>query len=92
MYEFESALSSCLKFHLGHLSTYILSHYQHIISILQKHAPIKKRYAQSNQASFINIKIHKGIMRRTRLKNKFLGSKADADRIALRNNVITVFI
>ena len=34
---------------------------------LQKHAPRKKRYVRSNQASFINSKIHKEIMSGTRL-------------------------
>ena len=51
-------------------------------NILQKHAPIKKRYVRANQASFINSKIHKEAMRRTRLRNKFIDSKVDADRIA----------
>ena len=50
-------------------------------SILQKHAPIKKRYVRTNQASFINSKIHKEVMRRTHLRNKFIDSKTDA-RIA----------
>ena len=51
-------------------------------NILQKHAPIKKRYVRANQASFINSKIHKEVMRRTRLRNKFIDSKTDADKIA----------
>ena len=51
-------------------------------NILQKHAAIKKRYVRANQASFINSKIHKEVMRRTRLRNKFIDSKTDADRIA----------
>ena len=38
-------------------------------NILQKHAPMKKRYVQENQASFINSKLHKEIMRRTYLRN-----------------------
>ena len=51
-------------------------------NILQKHAPIKKRYVGANQTSFINSKIHKEVMRRTRLRNKFIDSKTDADRRA----------
>ena len=35
-----------------------------------------------NQASFIKSKIHKEVMRRTRLRNKFIDSKTDAERIA----------
>ena len=51
-------------------------------NILQKHAPIKKRYVQENQASFINSKIRKEVTRRIRLRNNFIDSKTDADRIA----------
>ena len=61
--------------------------------ILQKHAPIKKRYVRANQASFMNSKIHKEVMRRTRLRNKFIDSKTDADRIAYnkqRNYCVTL--
>ena len=51
---------------------------------LQKDVPIKKRYVRSNQASFINSKIHKEIMRSTRLRNKFIDSKTAAGRIAYK--------
>ena len=50
--------------------------------ILQKHVPIKKIYVRANQASFMNSKIHKEIMRRTRLRNKFIDSKTDTEIIA----------
>ena len=43
---------------------------------------IKKRYFRANQASFRNSKINKEIMRKTRLGNKFIDYKTDADRIA----------
>ena len=47
-------------------------------NILQKYAPIKKRYVCADQPSFMNSKIHKEVMRRARFKD----SKTDADRIA----------
>ena len=50
-------------------------------NILQKRTPIKRRHVRTNQASFINSKIHKEVIRRTRLRNKFIDSKSDADRI-----------
>ena len=50
--------------------------------ILQRHAPINKRYIRAIQSSFINSKIHKEIMRTTSLRNKFIKFKTDADRIA----------
>ena len=47
---------------------------------IQRHAPIKKRYVRANQASFINKKINKEIMKRSRARNKFLNKKSDIDR------------
>ena len=48
----------------------------------QTHAPIKKRYIRANQAPFINKKINKEIMKRSRLRSKFLNTKSDIDRKA----------
>ena len=50
-------------------------------NILQKRAPIKKRYVQENQALLLNSKINKEVTRKTRLRNKFIDSKTEADRI-----------
>ena len=47
---------------------------------IQKHAPIKQRYVRANQAPFINKTINKEIMKRSRLRNKFLNTKSDIDR------------
>ena len=49
---------------------------------IQRHAPIKKRYVRANQAPIINKKINKEIMKRSRLRNKFLNTKSDIDRKA----------
>ena len=51
---------------------------------IQRHAPIKKRYVRANQAPFINKKINKEIMKRSRLriKHKFLNTESDVDRKA----------
>ena len=75
MHEFERALARFSQISFGTFKSTV-------DNILQKHAPIKKRYVRSNQASFINSKIHKEVMRRTRLKNKFIDSKTGADGIA----------
>ena len=48
--------------------------------ILEKHVPMKKRFVRANQAPFVNKKISKEIMKRSRLRNKFLHSKSDIDR------------
>ena len=49
---------------------------------IQKHAPINQRYVRANQAPFINKTINKEIMKRSRLRNKFLNTKSDIDRKA----------
>ena len=36
---------------------------------------LDKRYVGANQASFMSSKIHKEVMKRTRLRNKFIDSK-----------------
>ena len=53
-----------------------------IYNILELHATLKKRYVRANQGSFINKKISKEIMKRSRLRNKFLKSKSDINRKA----------
>ena len=57
---------------------------------IQRHAPIKKRYVRANQASFINKKINKETMKRSRLRNKFLNTKSDIDRRHTISNAISV--
>ena len=42
---------------------------------LEKHAPTKKQYARPNQASYMNKKLSKEIMKRSRLRNKFLNTR-----------------
>ena len=49
---------------------------------IQRYAPTKKRYVRANQASFINKKINKEILKRSRFRNKFLNTKSDIDRKA----------
>ena len=49
---------------------------------LDKHAPLKKRYVRANQSPFMNKKWSKEIMKRSRLRNKFLNIKSDTDRNA----------
>ena len=57
IYVLKSTLSSFSPFSFGRFKSTV-------DNILQKHAPIKKRYVRENQASFINSKVHKEIMRR----------------------------
>ena len=48
-----------------------------------KNSSHKKRYVRANHAPFLNKKIiNKEIMKRSRLRNKFLNTKSDIDRKA----------
>ena len=49
---------------------------------VRKHTPIKQQYVRANQAPFINKTMNKEIMKRSRLRNKFLSTKSDIDRKA----------
>ena len=70
MHELESALARFSQISFGTFKSTV-------DYILQKHAPIKKRYVRANQASFVNSKIHKEVIRMIRLRNKFIESIAN---------------
>ena len=46
---------------------------------LEKHTSSKARYTRANQAPYVNKKLSKEIMKRSRLRNKFLNTKSDFD-------------
>ena len=60
--------------------------YQHFLNIfldiLNKHAPIKKKYIRANQSNFMTRKLSKAIMKRSKLRNRFLKEKTEASRKA----------
>ena len=45
-----------------------------------RHAPLKKKIVRANQSPFMNKKLRKEIMKRSRLRNKFLNTNSDIDR------------
>ena len=49
-------------------------------SALDEIAPIKQKYVRANNAPFINRTILKEIMKRTRMRNKFLRERTEASR------------
>ena len=48
--------------------------------ILNMYAPLKKKYIRGNNSPFMNRILSKEIMKRSRLRNKFLKSKSEADK------------
>ena len=47
-----------------------------LLNLLPSQAPFKKRMVRANQRVFMNKEIHKAVMVRSRLRNKFLEEKA----------------
>ena len=69
--EFRAELDNEMSKHdLGNME------YQHFlnifIEILNKHAPMKKKYFRAKQKRFMIKDFHKAIMKRSRLRNKLL--------------------
>ena len=62
-------------------------------NIFNEDAPLKKRYVRANQAPFMNKKLNKEIMTRSRLRNKSLKTKTDANRKAYnkQRNCVSLF-
>ena len=61
--------------------------------ILNRHAPIKRRYIRANNAPFMNKSLSKAIMVRSKLQNKFLKLKTSESREAYnkqRNYCVTL--
>jgi hypothetical protein len=51
-----------------------------VVSTLNKHAPLKKRYVRSNQGAFMNKALHKAVMERSRLRNKYMKFRSDSNK------------
>ena len=52
------------------------------MSIVNKHAPLKKRLIRANNAPFMNRELSKSIMTRSKLKNKFNKTPTIGNKIA----------
>ena len=67
-----------LKHDLGNME---YRHFVNIfIEILDKHAPMKQKYLTANQGRFMTKDLHKAIMKRSRLRDKFLRDRTDISR------------
>ena len=50
-----------------------------VFRIFNKHAPIKRKYIRANEVPFMTNDLHKAIMERSKLRNKFLKSRTLSD-------------
>ena len=54
------------------------------LNVLNKFAPLKKKYLRANHSRFVNKELNKAIMQRSRLRNAYLKDKTRAARISLK--------
>ena len=54
------------------------------VTVLDKHAPVKKKYLQANHANFVTKQLRKAIMKRSKLRNDFLKDRNDTSQSAYR--------
>ena len=54
------------------------------LNVLNKFAPLKKKYLRANQSRFVNKELNKAIMQRSRLYNKYLKDKIRAASMAYK--------
>ena len=50
--------------------------------VLNRHAPLKEKYTRANNSPFMNKKLSKAVMNRSRLRNKFLRNPTDVNKSA----------
>ena len=54
------------------------------LNVLNKFAPLKKKYLRANHHRFANKKLNKAIMQKSRLRNAYLKDRTRAARIAYK--------
>ena len=52
------------------------------LKVLNRHAPQKQRYVRSNQSKFMDRELNKAVMKRSRLRNKFIKDKTQVSKEA----------
>ena len=68
--------------HLSHQEVTLDELQNRSLNILNKHAPLKKKFVRANHNSFMTKTITKAIMRRSRLRNKYLKNKSLINKVA----------
>ena len=57
---------------------------ENIMLVVNKHLPIKYKYIRANQGVFMNKELRKAIMIRSKLKNKFVKTNTEVDKISYK--------
>ena len=88
-YKQYSNISFCneLNYYLGGTDLSKISNDEYVslvMDILNKHAPLKKRYVRANDCPFVTKALRKEHMKRSRLRNKYLKDKSEESSIAYK--------
>ena len=75
---FRSELLQEIKSSDSDLTSFIDLQYS-LQRVLDKHAPLKKRYVRANQQTFMDKELNQAILVRSKLQNKYLKSKYEID-------------
>ena len=65
-----------------------------MLSILNAHAPLKKKHLRANHASFVAKEFRKAVMKRARIRNAYLEKRTGATKKAYsdqRNICVSIF-
>ena len=54
------------------------------LNVLNKFAPLKKKYLRANHSRFVNKKLNKAIIQRSRVRNEYLKDKTTTAMIAYK--------
>ena len=60
------------------------------LTILEKHAPIKKKYLGANHANFVTKQLRKAIMKKSKLRNDFSKIEMTLPKVHTEKNAIYV--
>ena len=61
-------------------TTYVQGFMKTVFRVFSKHVSIKRKYIRTNKALFMTKELHKTIMKRHKLKSKFLNSRTLSER------------
>ena len=60
--------------------TYVQGFMKTVFRVFSKHVSIKRKYIRTSEALFMTKELHKTIMKRPKLKSKFLNSRTLSER------------
>ena len=63
-----------------------------VFSILNAHAPLKKKPLRANHASFVTREFRKAVMKRARLRKVYLKKRTEATKAAYSETFVLAFL